>query len=72
MFSQSTDNMGLTDIEMTQFDYDDPYYDERQYEVEYEVRSLYIINYRYVILNAFVSALNFSQKYLYLLQLSQQ
>ncbi|XP_053378255.1 E3 ubiquitin-protein ligase PDZRN3-like isoform X2 [Mercenaria mercenaria] len=36
MFSQSTDNMGLTDIEMTQFDYDDPYYDERQYEVEYE------------------------------------
>lgn len=38
MFSQSTDNMGLTDIEMTQFDYEDPYYDERQYEVEYEVR----------------------------------
>jgi len=37
MFSQSTDNLGLTDIEMTQFDYDDPYYDERQYELEYEV-----------------------------------
>ncbi|XP_052285535.1 E3 ubiquitin-protein ligase PDZRN3-like isoform X1 [Dreissena polymorpha] len=36
MFSQSTDNMGLTDIEMTQFDYDDQYYDERQYEEEYE------------------------------------
>ncbi|WAR25608.1 PZRN3-like protein [Mya arenaria] len=36
MFSQSTDNMGLTDIEMAQVDYDDPYYDERQYEVEYE------------------------------------
>lgn len=38
MFSQSTDNLGLTDIEMTQFDYDDPYYDDRQYELEYEVR----------------------------------
>lgn len=38
MFSQSTDNMGLTDIEMTQLDYEDPYYDDRQYEVEYEVR----------------------------------
>lgn len=37
MFSQSTDNLGLTDIEMTQFDYDDPYYDDRQYELEYEV-----------------------------------
>lgn len=43
MFSQSTDNLGLTDIEMTQFDYDDPYYDERQYEVEYEV-SVHVLN----------------------------
>lgn len=40
MFSQSTDNMGLTDIEMAQFDYDDPYYDERQYDVEYEVSNV--------------------------------
>ena len=39
MFSPSTE-MGLTDIEMAQLDYDDPYFDDRQYDFEYEVRNL--------------------------------
>lgn len=34
-FSQNAD-MGLTDIEMAQFEYDDAFFDDRQYEVEYE------------------------------------
>lgn len=42
-FSPSAD-MGLTDIEMAhQFDYDDPYFDERPYDVEYEVSMLFLL-----------------------------
>ena len=33
--------MGLTDIEMAHnVDLDDPYFDDRQYEMEYEVRPI--------------------------------
>ncbi|KAL5013272.1 hypothetical protein ScPMuIL_007542 [Solemya velum] len=40
-FSPSAD-MGLTDIEMAhQFEYDDPYFDERPYDVEYEEVTLH-------------------------------
>ena len=42
VFSPSTE-MGLTDIEMAQFDYDDPYFDDRQYDFEYEVCFNYTI-----------------------------
>ena len=38
VFSPSTE-MGLTDIEMAQFEYEEGYFDDRQYDFEYEVRT---------------------------------
>lgn len=46
-FSPSAE-MGLTDIEMAHnFDIDDPYFDDRQYEMVYEVRKIRVFGERF-------------------------
>ena len=45
MFSPSTE-MGLTDIEMAQFEYEEGYFDDRQYDFEYEVRTSWLVKYK--------------------------